>query len=90
MCNKIILELKFSSLPFTNNDVDCDGNPDDVIVGLNEETLIILDMPLPPDIKYCYYVSNVAWAFGDGAVDDMQAWLYKNGNSIGNGSTAHF
>jgi pimeloyl-ACP methyl ester carboxylesterase len=72
--------------PFLNNDFNCDGNSDDAIIGLNEQTWDNSIIPLPNDIKYTYYVSNlVPIPGGDGVVDDMAQWLYKDGPSDGNG-----
>ncbi len=75
---------------FHNNDINCDGYPIDIITGINQATYDNPLMPLPPDVKYSYYVTNLLAIGGDGVVDDVAAWLYKNGTSPGNGSTGDF
>lgn len=78
---------------FWNHDVDCDGNADDNIVGINDVgtpdawdgTTDNPNMPLPMDsVRYTYYVGNLTHTgcqpygcFGDGVVDDQRQWLYE-------------
>ncbi len=68
-------------------DVNCDGDDDDVITGVNisgidqgyddewDGTTYNPDMPLPTNLKYTYYVSD-----GDGIVDEPRQWLYLGGD----------
>jgi pimeloyl-ACP methyl ester carboxylesterase len=68
-------------------DVNCDGDDDDEIIGINENGLNqgmadvwdgTIDnplMPLPTNIKYTYYVSDA-----DGAVDDARQWIFLGGD----------
>ena len=74
-------------------DVNCDGDDDDEILGINENgehqgfadiwdgTIDNPLMPLPANIKYTYYVSDA-----DGVVDDARQWLYEGGS----GETADY
>lgn len=77
---------------FHNQDVNSNGTLLENIVGINQGTADNPLMPLDNTVKYTYYVSNVNHTFtcvpstqgygclGDGAVDDMQMWLYEGGN----------
>lgn len=68
-------------------DVNCDGDENDMITGLNisgvaqgfsdvwDGTIENPNIPLPTNIKYSYYVSDF-----DGLVADERMWLYMNGN----------
>ncbi len=72
---------------YHSHDVNCDGDDDDVIMGLNidgttqgyaevwDGTTYNPAMPLPANLKYTYYVSD-----GDGVVDEKRQWLYLGGN----------
>lgn len=72
---------------YDSYDVNCDGDEDDMIIGLNisgvdqgysdvwDGTVENPNMPLPTNIKYSYYVSDF-----DGLVSDRRMWLYMNGD----------
>ncbi len=82
---------------YFSEDVNCDGNEDDTIVGINDEsngfngTSDNPNMPLPMNIRYTYYVSNVTGGAlstckyknygcaGDAVVDDQRQWIYSGG-----------
>lgn len=97
---------------YRNNDVDCDGDENSTsVTGVNqsgktqfgpthnewEGTNDNPSIPLPTNVKYTYYVSNLfsagcdpAYASygcgGDGVVDDERQWLYTNGDGKTNSS----
>ncbi len=90
---------------FHNHDVDCNGDESSEYVdGINQKGVTNdwdgstdnISMPLPPNVKYTYYVGNLSHGLickyptygckGDGVVDDERQWLYINGN----GTTADF
>lgn len=83
-------------LSFNNDDVNCNGTILENILGINEGTIVNPLMPLPLDIKYTYYISNINQfcdpptngygCDGDGPVDDKRMWLYTGGD----GSTHNF
>lgn len=68
-------------------DVNCDGDTDDIITGVNisgldqgfddpwDGTTYNPDMPLPTNLKYTYYVSD-----GDGAISHDRQWLFTGGD----------
>ncbi len=72
-------------LPFGywNDDVNCDGDENDLIVGINEEgspdpwdgTKDNPDMPLPTDVQYTWITSDVGTS-GDLVVDLSRQYLY--------------
>ncbi|MFQ5649410.1 MAG: alpha/beta fold hydrolase [bacterium] len=67
---------------FYNMDVNCDGDENDEIIGLNEgedgETDNV-SMPLPDTIEYTWITSNATGIFnGDGIVDLSRQWLHVN------------
>ncbi len=67
---------------FNNVDINCDGDQNDYIVGINEDFNSFdfnSSMPLPLNIKYTYMTS--IWGTwngidGDGAVDIRRQWLH--------------
>ncbi len=73
---------------YWSEDVNCDGDEDDDIIGINEAgTPFAWDgtkdnpsMPLPRNLRYTYYVSNVVGSGGDGVVDDQRQWIYSGGD----------
>lgn len=76
---------------YHNSDVNCNGNEEDIIIGLNsgtEGTTDNLSMPLPNNINYSWIVS-VQWPLGsDGIVDDTRQWLYnEQGEPVPEGIT---
>lgn len=75
---------------FDNVDINCDGDEDDLIVGINEGFYSQKDnpnMPLPNNIRYTWLTSIwIGWdigLIGDGAVDINRQWLYdENQNPV--------
>ncbi|MCB0264062.1 MAG: T9SS type A sorting domain-containing protein [Calditrichaeota bacterium] len=76
----------FLSQNFHNTDVNCDGDAEDVVIGLNEGnngTIANSTMPLPTNILYTWITSNYPLTpGGDFIVDLSRQWLYQ-------GSTPH-
>ena len=73
------------TLGYHNFDVNCDGDQDDVIVGINEGedgTTSNAQMPLPTNIEYTWITSNYGPCNdeGDCIVDIDRQWLHV-GNS---------
>ena len=59
--NEFCLLDNEGNTPFWNADINCDGDEDDMISGLNQynTTLINSNMPLPDNILYTWITSNV-------------------------------
>ncbi len=71
-----------SDPPFFNNDVNCNGQFNDQIVGICEDTYDNPNMLLPTNIKYTWITS--IWSewnslVGDGAVNIDRQWLNSGG-----------
>ena len=89
------INLSSPNLLFLNQDVNC-NNTEDIVTGINNGTEDNSAIPLPSSVKYTYFIGNILQTcypstngfgcLGDGAVDDMQMWLYNGGN----GSTYDF
>ncbi len=74
---------------FHNDDVDCDGSTNDVIVGVNVDgtTVGLSDpsdgtydnpnMPLPTDVRYTWITHDLVTG-GDQVVDLSRQWIYNN------------
>ncbi|HKK68862.1 MAG TPA: alpha/beta fold hydrolase [Bacteroidales bacterium] len=82
----------FGNSTFDNVDINCDGDHDDHITGINESFYTYRDnpdMPLPDNIRYTWLTSIWAdWASpmtGDGAVDINRQWLHHNGQPVPEG-----
>jgi pimeloyl-ACP methyl ester carboxylesterase len=82
----------FGNSTFDNVDINCDGDHDDYITGINESFYTYRDnpdMPLPDNIRYTWLTSIWAdWASpmtGDGAVDINRQWLHHNGQPVPEG-----
>lgn len=102
--------LTDNSDDYYNHDVNCNGTENDEIIGLNntgsvpwEGTMDNENMPLPPDLKYCYYVSDgfeinrpdkYASTLPDEESDIIvranRQWLYKNLTQSANGNSIDF
>ncbi|MCB9308931.1 MAG: HYR domain-containing protein [Lewinellaceae bacterium] len=79
---------------YYNLDVNCNGTDQESVEGINEAgtslpwngTTFNPQLPLPSDIKYSYYVSDVAFlpailpANSDGIVLANRQWLYQGGS----------
>jgi len=71
---------------FLNVDINCDGDEDDDIIGINESYYskdYNPNMPLPLNIKYTYMTSIWGtWSgiTGDGVVDIHRQWLHNSFN----------
>lgn len=84
----------FGNSTFDNVDINCDGDEDDYITGINEgylSTNYNPDMPLPDNIRYTWLTSiwtdwNVELV-GDGAVDINRQWLYVDDQPVPAGIT---
>ncbi len=79
---------------FDNVDINCDGDHDDYITGINESYYTSRDnpdMPLPHNIRYTWLTSIWSdWASnltGDGAVAIERQWLHENGHPVPAGIT---
>ncbi len=80
----------FDNSTFDNVDINCDGDENDLIVGINEGFYSQEDnpnMPLPNNIRYTWLTSIwIGWdigLIGDGAVDINRQWLYdENQNPV--------
>lgn len=69
----------FISQNFDNVDVNCDGDEDDVIIGINEGvngTIANITMPLPTNVLYSWITSN-STGTGDIIVALNRQWLYQ-------------
>ena len=73
----------FGNSTFDNVDINCDGDEDDYITGINEglfSTSYNPDMPLPQNIRYTWLTSIwIGWdigLIGDGAVNIERQLLY--------------
>lgn len=82
----------FGNSTFDNVDINCDGDHNDYINGINESYYSYRDnpdMPLPQNIRYTWLTSIWAdWASsltGDGAVDIERQWLHENGQPVPEG-----
>ncbi len=78
---------------YWSEDVNCDGDEDDTIIGINESgspkawdgTEDNPSMPLPTNVRYTYYVSNILLSGGDGVVEDDRQWIFRGGDGITTG-----
>jgi len=85
-------------LPFGywNDDVNCDGDEDDIVVGLNESgnpdpwdgTQDNPDMPLPTDVQYTWITSDVGTS-GDLVVDLSRQYIYDGAIPVPSNGTAY-
>ncbi len=82
---------------YWSEDVNCDGDEDDTVIGINnagsprawDGTTDNPSMPLPLNVRYTYYVSNLLAAGGDGVVEDDRQWIYNGGDGITNSDYAN-
>jgi hypothetical protein len=77
----------FGNNTFDNVDINCNGEQDDDIIGINEahdSQKYNPDMPLPLNIKYTYMTSIwIGWdvgLIGDGAVNINRQWMHDEYN----------
>jgi triacylglycerol esterase/lipase EstA (alpha/beta hydrolase family) len=84
----------FGNSTFDNVDINCDGDEDDYITGINEgfsSTNYNPEMPLPENIRYTWLTSIwIGWDIGlvgDGAVDINRQWLYADDQPVPAGIT---
>jgi len=71
-------------LGYHNDDVNCDGDENDDIVGINEPgvgnawdgTEDNSNMPLPDNLRYTYITSDIILNDGDGVVALDRQWIY--------------
>ncbi|MDA3909903.1 MAG: alpha/beta fold hydrolase [Bacteroidales bacterium] len=84
----------FGNSTFDNVDINCDGDEDDHITGINEGYFSTRDnsnMPLPENIRYTWLTSIwIGWdvgLIGDGAVDINRQWLYVDEQAVPAGIT---
>ena len=96
---------------YSNVDVNADGSELDTIIGINISGLHpsmneanVWDgsyanpiLPLPTNLKYTYYVSDVDFGFfcilpdeTDGIVRADRQWLYSKNDPLADGSTANY
>lgn len=80
-------ETSFKNNDYHNNDVNCDGNENSLIVGLNQGNSYHPQMTLPENIKYTWITSDVDGDNGDGVVALQRQYLYDS-NGIVMPSTA--
>ncbi len=74
---------------FINKDINCDGDINDIIKGLNSNTVVRfdnLDMPLPRNVDYTWIVSEkfrfTELFVGDGAVRKDRQYLNSVGDTL--------
>ncbi len=70
---------------FLNRDVDCDGNEDSFIAGINSYHTVRWDNPemqLPPEVDYTWVVSDEGILNGDGAVRKDRQYLDSKGDTL--------
>ena len=88
--------------PYHSDDVNCDGDMDDIVIGINVDgttpeggnhnyawygTYDNPAMPLPTNVRYTWYCSDIiSGGGGDGVVDDKRMWLFQGGD----GTTSDF
>ncbi len=83
-------------LGFHNDDVNCDGDENDVLEGINESgspdpwdgTKDNPNMPLPDNLRYTYITSKIPLDSGDGVVALARQWIYDGTTPVPSDGTA--